>query len=400
MSTAFEDFFQRVSPLIPRNPDLTNVPDVGEVRGIPEFPRSLTLSPRSETFNREEQFEILQIESQELVSKRIQEIEISAEEAAVFNGRIRTEGFDCLAFYKSRRLRETGPCPGRWGIFYLDRGVRYLSDLVRASVPGLASGIIPPPQRYSVAPTFSNTHEWSYLFLRAHERYHFWFDVYALGVEAIARRAFYEPLSHAFRDYPSHLVEEALANAAALRWARGGNNNRAGLATFARDYLRLQPHAYGRFQEPVDELRAELAANLLDLDLTPSARRHDQEWWVARIAPTLMECPEHLIFTATRSPKVRPSLSIPSVKKVLDTKDVTKYLKNKPSLRNKLKATKKKLCSNPSAIGLNFKPWDDSHREWSVKIDKGKRAHLFQIDANNAIWEVIKIGTHKETGHG
>jgi len=209
----------------------------------------------------------------------------------------------------------------------------------------------------------------------------------------------YERLDHAFRRYPSHLVEEALANAAAYDWARRGENRRAGLAKFARDFMRLQPHAYGRFEEPLIELKAELAANLLDLDLRPSPRRYDQAGWVAVIPPHLKACPEHLVQTSARTRGVRPALRIPAVRQVLEGDQFSKRLRKNASLSRKWESTKEKLCANPAIPGLNFKPWNPTVLEWSVKIDEGCRAHLRQIDAPNAVWQAIAIGTHTQMGH-
>jgi len=399
-SYSFEDFFQDVAPRIPSPADRTEALDVATVRDIQTSQGLLDTKPWPEVVEQEDSFEIVSIQSPELLSSRLEKVSVSAEEAAEFDGRVRTEGFDCLAFYKSRRHRDADPFRGMWGIFYLDSGLRYLSNLIRSAVPRLPSGTIPSRAHRGVRPQAISPLEWAYSFVRAHERYHFRFDIYALTMEGAARAAFYEPLSRAFRHHPSHLVEEALANEAAYKWALFHTDWHSGVVTFARDYLRLQPHAYARFEEPQAELRAELAANLLDLDLKLSARRHDQQWGVARVPNFLDECPEYLISLPVRPRGIRPALRIPSVNKVIQAVPVTKYLKNKPELRAKLKATTKKLCNNPATPGLNFKPWDDTQREWSVKIDKGKRAHLRQHDPAKAIWEVIKVGTHKETGHG
>lgn len=326
---------------------------------------------------------------------------VSRDEAAEFDGRVRTEGFDCLAFYKSRRHRDRPPYPGRWGIFFLDRGIRHLSDLISSAIPALASGVIPPPRgRTSTGPvSFTNTREWAYLFLREHERYHFRFDIYALGTEAIVERALYEPLAHAFRRHPSHLVEEALANAAAHRWTKRGRNGRSRLGIFARDFMRLQPNAYARFEEPLTNLNAELAANLLDLHVHCGAARHDQAGWVAGIPPHLDACPEYLVHTSARVHAVRPTLCIPEVRRVVDGAHVAKRLRKIGSLRSKWEATKRKLLQAPALPGLNFKPWNPSIIEWSVKVDDGYRAHVRQIDPPNAVWETTGIGTHTEMGH-
>jgi hypothetical protein len=399
-SYSFEDFYQDVAPRIPSPADRTDALDVATERDIQTSQSPLDPKPWPEVVEQEASFEIVSIESPESLLDRLERVSVSSKEAAEFDGRVRTEGFDCLAFYKSRRHRDAAPFRGNWGIFYLDTGLRYLSNLVRSAVPRLRSGAIPTRARMGARPRAISPLEWAYSFVRAHERYHFRFDIYALTMEAAARAAFYEPLSQAFRHHPSHLVEEGLANVAAYQWALFHTDRHSGVVTFARDYLRLQPHAYARFEEPQAELRAELAANLLDLDLKLAARRYDQEWGVARVPDLLDQCPEHLISFPVRPRGLRPALCIPSVNKVIEAVHVTKYLKKKPELRAKLKTTTKKLCNNPATPGLNFKPWDATHREWSVKLDDGNRAHLLQHDPANAIWQVIDVGTHKQTGHG
>jgi hypothetical protein len=190
-----------------------------------------------------------------------------------------------------------------------------------------------------------------------------------------------------------------LANAAAYDWTKRAENGRAGLRTFARDFMRLQPHAYARFEEPLIELKAELAANLLDLDLHRHARRRDQAGWVATVPPHLTGCPEHLVYTTVRTSPVRPALCVPAVRRVVDGEKVAKRLRKNSTLSQKWENTKEKLCTNPTIPGLNFKPWNPTIVEWSVRVDEGTRAHLRQIDAPNAVWEAIAIGTHTQMGH-
>jgi len=397
---AVEDFYQEVSQRIPDS-NLANVPDVGDRRDLEVAPNTdfPDVIDWPEVYQGQGPIEMNPFDENGIVSEQMEKTFLSDDETSEFHGRVRIEGFDFAAFYKSRRYRDREPYKGRWGIFYLDRGIRYLSDVLRSSVPAVVTGTIPPPTSAHGPTPVTSTHEWSHRFLQKHERYHFRFDFYALGVEAVAGRAMYDRLSHAFRRHPSHLVEEALANAAAYRWARQGHNGRVGLSAFARDYLRLQPNAYGRFQEPDLELRAELAANLLDLDLRRSARRHDQAGWVAEIPKHFRQCPEYLVLTTGRARPVRPALRMPSVRSVVDDEKVTKYLQNKPVLNAKWQSTKAKLLSSPALPGLNFKPWRPAIVEWSVRVDEGNRAHLRQIDTANAVWQAINIGTHTEMGH-
>ena len=69
---------------------------------------------------------------------------------------------EAVAFYKSFRFQDLHPFQGHWGIFYLTEGIRVIHrQLEEVDIPHA---------------------EWSALeFVRRHERFHFKFDVYALG---------------------------------------------------------------------------------------------------------------------------------------------------------------------------------------------------------------------------
>ena len=394
----FERFYQQSTPRLPTFADSGNIPGVGVARDIDPESQPLDSAEWETVYEGQGPVPIGADDAiGELVSQ-MPEGSLAPEEKDEFAGRARFQGLDCLAFYKSRRHRDRPPYVGRWGIFYLDRGVRYLSELASDSSPTLRTGVIPRGPSWGDGSTPGTTIEWACRFLRAHESYHFFFDVYAMGIEAARSTSLYEPLSQAFRRFPTHSVEESLANAAAFRWAK--NLGRGGLAGFARDFMTLQPHAYSRFTEPDIELRAELAANLHDLDVRRVARRYDQAPFVSEVPRFLRQCPEFVVLTTKRIAQVRPALRIPTVRQVTDGTPVVKYLKDNSALRSKWQKTKQKLCLNPTTKGLNFKPWDQSKDEWSVRVDKGYRAHIRQTLAAGAVWEAIKIGTHKEMGHG
>jgi hypothetical protein len=181
---------------------------------------------------------------------------ISEEERSLLDGGIREVGLDVYAFYKSRRFLHGRPYVGKWGIFYLAHGVDRTAELIADYYPAYGD-----PKRLA------------YEFLRAHERFHFRFDMYALSAEAQVGKALYEPLKRAFHHHKVYEVEEALANRDAWDWAK---QSRIGLKEFAFEFMKLQPGAYARFDEERATLSSELAANLLDQDLSSSARRGDQ----------------------------------------------------------------------------------------------------------------------------
>ena len=186
-------------------------------------------------------------------------------------------GMEAVAFYKSFRFQDLLPFKGRWGIFYLTEGIRPIQrQLEDIDIPHA---------------------EWSALeFVRRHERFHFKFDVYALGIESVVSKHLYVPLKHACCLHRTMQTEEAMANHEAWRWA---STQGPGFARFAHDLMSRQPGAYARFEEPHESLASELAANLIDHDLSLGARRDDQALWVGNIPAAMAHwqsyCPEYWV---------------------------------------------------------------------------------------------------------
>lgn len=230
----------------------------------------------------------------DIVNRRLADRErpfpISSDDRDLLDHGIREAGFDVYAFYKSRRHIADRPYPGKWGIFYLEHGVSRIQELIEATYPG-----------------YGSSSRLAYEFLREHERFHFKFDLYALSVEAKIGRALYDPLKHAFRNHRVYQVEEALANRDAWEWAKRG---RVGLAEFAYDFMKLQPGAYARFDERKFELAGELAANLIDLNLSSIARRGDQALWVDNVPDELLRrslCPEYFVRPSSLAAWINPT---------------------------------------------------------------------------------------------
>jgi len=192
-------------------------------------------------------------------------------------GSFHEHGMEAVAFYKSFRFQELQPLNGYWGIFYQKDGIRRIQrDLEELGLPHS---------------------QWSALeFVRRHERFHFKFDVYALGIESAVSRHLYLPLKHTYRDHPTMQTEEAMANHEAWRWARAQGPE---FARFAHDVMSRQPAAYSRFDEPHEALASELAANLIDHNLAFQARRDDQALWVGNIPAAMAHwqtyCPEYWV---------------------------------------------------------------------------------------------------------
>ena len=192
-------------------------------------------------------------------------------------GSFHEHGMEAVAFYKSFRFQDLLPFKGYWGIFYLKEGIRlidrHLEDL------GIQHA------------------EWSALeFVRRHERFHFKFDVYALGIESAVSKHLYAPLKYTYRLHRTMQTEEAMANHEAWRWAL---TQGPVFARFAHDLMSRQPVAYARFEESHESLASELAANLIDHNLAFGARRDDQALWVGNIPAAMAHwqsyCPEYWV---------------------------------------------------------------------------------------------------------
>lgn len=220
---------------------------------------------------------------------------ISKDQREILDRGVQELGLEVYAFYKSFRHAELHPYKGKWGIFYLECGLNHISKLIEEVYPASCESPIRS----------------AYEFLREHERFHFKFDLYALSVEANIGRALYIPLKLAFRHHQIYQVEEALANRDAWDWSK---KKSVGLEDFSYDFMKRQPGAYARFDEDKFKLASELAANLIDLDVTRMARRDDQSLWVANIPEKLLSkrlCPEYVVRPVYYFPEIKAYLGMP-----------------------------------------------------------------------------------------
>jgi hypothetical protein len=301
----------------------------------------------------------------------------------VFEGGIRRRGFDVLAFYKSRRLIAQRPYVGRWGIFYLKHGVTFLANEIERTYPG-----------------YSDPRLLAYEFLREHERFHFKADLQTLMLEAVTGRHLHGPRRQAFKGRRSTFVEEALANRQAWDWSKKRSN---AIEDFAFNFMKLQPGAYSRFDEPRLSLAAEWSANVLDGNVTQGATRYDFAHWVETLPTGLQRaslCPEYFVRPAALANWLPSALVLPPVITVTDDAEVTKRLSMRfINLRDQWTRTKEKLIESRLLRGLNFKPWpNDGKACYSVRVDDNFRAHLKHEGGGN--WIAYIIGSHKELGHG
>lgn len=382
MSNVIDRLFEDVRLQLP--PDSNN--------NIPQWPNlpGDELDKADELYgdNEEEIFTYDDYETSIQVADRLDNrreiFEPSSEDSEIIEGGIRAKGFEAIAFYKSKRMIDSLPCKGRWGIFYIKQGLDKLAwDISR------------------VYPGYGDPRELAHQFLFEHEYYHFQSDIQVLMFEALLKKHLYLPLRRALRNRKSHFVEEALANRRAYEWAK---KQSVGLREFAHDFMSLQPNAYSRFEESKQVLSGEWLASAVDLMPPYSPPRLDIIPWVGTIPKDLLRtalCPEYVIYPQKLSGWIDPAWVPPPVIKITESPKVLKKLQDpkESSLAKKWAITKPRLITDRFSNGLGFKPWPkEGPNIYSVKVDSGFRAHLENLGSGH--WTTIKIGNHKEMGHG
>jgi hypothetical protein len=306
-----------------------------------------------------------------------------SDEASRIERVFREIGVEAIAFYKSRRYAHQTPFPWHWGVFYLKPGVEYLATRLH--------------DYYGV----KNSLAIVYSLIRRHEFFHYKADIYTMLLELISQRQLYTPTHWAFRRAPHLFVEEALANREILTSAQ---RRRGSVLQFAKDWMNVQPGAYARYGERVEELSAEWAANVLDGDYRSTARRYDLTSWAGSIpdyfAPEKV-CPEYLIDFQVTSTLFPSLFKMPQVRAVKDSDDVQKQINRRyQNLRGQWETKKDRLIRDPSLPGLDFKRWPKETPRWSVKVNDNFRAHLDPPQDSSGEWETARFGSHKELGHG
>ena len=315
---------------------------------------------------------------------------LKAEDRYLIDGAIRKHGLEILAFYKSRRDIDSDPYIGKWGIFYIEQGLIRVMEQIEEYYSALVTSSGKKPRSLNKA----------YDFIHAHEVFHFIFDLYALSTESKMNKALYVPLRRSFSKHSIYQVEEALANKKAWEWAK---SKEGGIAEFAYDFMKLQPEAYARFDEDKFSLGGELAANLIDLNISKSACRPDQALWVDIVPKELLRktlLPEYIVRPFYLSGWFKPVWRLPTVESIKETGSFEKSISPYSSMRTRWESTKNKLISYSGSPGLDFKLWDKSIGNWSVRVNDNFRVHLRQSPESKVIWNAEEFGPHKRMGHG
>lgn len=307
---------------------------------------------------------------------------LDQENRRIIEGGVREAGLDVLAFYKSRRDIDKPPYRGKWGVFYLQVGIDFIAQDIASSYPG-----------------YGNQRKLALEFLRQHEWHHYETDVFALMLESTGKTHLYEPLRYIFREHRTHSIEEALANRRVWDWAK---KQHIGLADYAFDFMKCQPNAYARFDEPLIHLQSEYAHGLLNNSFGFPVTHHPVARWVVSVPKTLQYrslCPEYVIYSANLGRWIPAAFGIPTVQKVVDSEEVVQKLTGKyAALKDIWDKRKKLLQLNPLARSLRFRLWDKKVKEWTVNVDGNFRAHLREI--GNGAWITRDIDNHLRMGHG
>ena len=64
---------------------------------------------------------------------------VNEEEMGAAEGAIRAAGIEILAFYKSYRHINKPPFRGEWGIFYINRGIQHITQMLAMEFPGASN---------------------------------------------------------------------------------------------------------------------------------------------------------------------------------------------------------------------------------------------------------------------
>lgn len=380
----FEEFYEAAINNIPDDTEI-DIPHVGEVRDLDDdFFEGYAIDEEGTS-----------IDDYKKDHENYHE-PLTDDDRRAIDGAIRSPlGFEVLAFYKSRRLRDRKPYVGKWGIFYLSVGIDRIAELLMSRFG-------------SSLPEFK-ARQLSRSLIQQHERFHYKFDIHALTIESLLKKNLYLPLKRAFRHHPHHQIEEGLANSMAYTWSKSPRNRfLADFGDFVSEFMSLQPAAYARFNEKKKDMFAELNANLIDNDISASARRRDPNLWVGNLqwfGPKLGLPPEYIITPKNISLYLSPYAlwEIPKLDEIVETSQFMKYFKKHPTHKELWIKVKEKLLSNYDYCGLHAKRLAGRSHIWSVRIQgKNLLAHLHPpaITGKSGSWEAFKIGDHKEMGHG
>jgi hypothetical protein len=199
------------------------------------------------------------------------------EDAAEAAAAHRELGLDVFAFYVSFHAT---PSNGTWGIFYRREGIRRLALLLMRDL-GIYSN-------EAILLAFN--------LIRAHERFHFRFDLSALYDELILKAPLYNAYTeNVYRKTvcTSDCFEESLANRALVAFRhRHTPPPRRAIDRFVKDFCKNSPPGYRDYDRNPVELKECLLGQLRNGKIHARVVGPEREWLANS---TLQRCPEYVV---------------------------------------------------------------------------------------------------------
>jgi hypothetical protein len=203
--------------------------------------------------------------------------EADREDAVEAEAAHRELGLDVFAFYVSFH---TTPAGGKWGIFYRTEGIRRLALLLMRDVRA----------------SCTEAESLAFNLLRAHERFHFRFDLGALYDELILKMPLYNTYSkEVYRNTicTSDCFEESLANHTLVRFRhRNTSVSHRALDRFVRDFCMNSPPGYRDYDRDPVEMKERLLGQLRNGKIHERVVGPEREW-LANF--THQRCPEYFV---------------------------------------------------------------------------------------------------------
>lgn len=309
---------------------------------------------------------------------------------------IQLHGMDALGWYVSFH-NSLSP----WGIYIPVSGIVHLT---KYAFGGLSA-------------TFATKAQLSFHAILNHELFHFANDYAIAQAELAHREPWYVPARSKFRgEIPDYCIEEEkLANAYMLSAFRTLKSELMvkGKQSALRSFVKKQPEGYRdalSVRPPHwDRLLAKLAHRY---GSSASKSAHHPLIWDSNfgydwsqhypIIPRIdwRYCPIHLVDDVVRigfpleCSKFITRINIKETEKFQDI-----LAKLAAPIQRAWERTKIK-CRNCITSGMDFKKWPKGGPDcFSIRVNDGYRAHL-NLEKESGNWFTIKIGTHKEMGHG
>lgn len=304
-------------------------------------------------------------------------------------------GSDALGHYLSFHVRGA-----QWGATVKASGIAYLATHV-----------------FSDLPTDDATRaRLAFHAILQHELFHFATDVAVTQTELAQRQAWWRPAGDARRaqDVKYSHLEERLANTWMLRAFRTAlpDFRVRGKQTALKLFVGRQPPGYHEALWPLPrgwdgalhDLMAEYAAWAGRQFDNPLLWNGGYDWsghFPLRPRIDWRHCAIHYVDDSARygiPPGWLTFLS--ALPGIVESERFRKQLEKLDSRHRERWYIAKERAVIGLTAGHDFKPWPKGGRDvWSMRIDRGFRAHL-RRDRGAGAWEALEIGDHKTMGHG